>query len=62
MRNSSKDVLIVEDDSIRNLVALALTRAGLRCDTELRDPVKGCVVLQERHDGLDARSAERGLS
>jgi DNA-binding response OmpR family regulator len=34
MGNPLKDVLIVEDDdSIRNLVALALTRAGLRCDT-----------------------------
>jgi two-component system, NtrC family, response regulator PilR len=34
MRNTSKDVLIVEDDdSIRNLVALALSRAGLTCDT-----------------------------
>ncbi|MGA8810756.1 MAG: response regulator [Thermoanaerobaculia bacterium] len=34
MSNPSKDVLIVEDDdSIRNLVALALARAGLTCDT-----------------------------
>jgi DNA-binding response OmpR family regulator len=34
MSNPGKDVLIVEDDdSIRNLVALALSRAGLTCDT-----------------------------
>ena len=34
MTNPSKDVLIVEDDdSIRNLVALALARAGLTSDT-----------------------------
>jgi len=34
MTTPSKDVLIVEDDdSIRNLVALALVRAGLTCDT-----------------------------
>jgi len=34
MSNPAKDVLIVEDDdSIRNLVALALSRAGLTCDT-----------------------------
>jgi CheY-like chemotaxis protein len=34
MSNPSRDVLIVEDDdSIRSLVALALARAGLTCDT-----------------------------
>jgi len=139
MGNPLKDVLIVEDDdSIRNLVALALTRAGLRCDTaadgvyavehltekryavllldmsmprldgagvlkeirafyaddserpivlvmtaapqqeplqpfagivhaviakpfdvhELRELVKGCVVLRERHDGFGGRAIE----
>ncbi|MEA2328954.1 MAG: two-component system, NtrC family, response regulator AtoC [Thermoanaerobaculia bacterium] len=143
MSNPSKDVLIVEDDdSIRNLVALALTRAGLTCDTaedgvyavehltekrysvllldmsmprldgagvlkeirafyaddserpvvlvmtagaqqeplqpfaeivhavinkpfdlsELREVVRGCVDLRQRHDGFDARAAAGGLS
>ena len=143
MTNPSKDVLIVEDDdSIRSLVALALARAGLTCDTaedgvyavehltekrysvllldmsmprldgagvlkevhafyaddserpivlvmtaapqqeplqpfaeivhaviskpfdvkELRELVKGCVDLRQRHDGLGDAASERGVA
>jgi hypothetical protein len=66
MTNPAKDVLIVEDDdSIRNLVALALARAVINkpCDVhELRELVKGCVDLRQGHDGSDAAATAGGLS
>lgn len=48
MGNLAKDVLIVDDDAgIRNLVAVALSRAGLTCDTAV-DGVHAVEQLTER--------------